>query len=208
MPSENVMTTENARRQIDAISIATPCPMKWSKMNRSDIEATRFCDRCHKHVHDVSRMQDSDVVSLLDRSRTDADVCVRLFRRPDGTIVTASCPPPPPAPPKRRRQFTLAMMMGLVTAAGGLFAMMPVIGPPMRAWMQSWIEPTPPVSPPIAGGYLLGSVCFDLEDDPFNQIDNVLDNAEAETGETGENGELVEVVEWAFDVASDAEPDQ
>jgi hypothetical protein len=52
--------------------------------------ATRFCDQCALNVHDVAGMKRRDAETLLDRP--DVRLCVRLTKRPDGTVVTAETP--------------------------------------------------------------------------------------------------------------------
>jgi hypothetical protein len=50
----------------------------------------RFCDSCSKHVYNVSDLTADEVVALIQKSHGQS--CVRLFRRKDGTVLTADCP--------------------------------------------------------------------------------------------------------------------
>ncbi len=45
----------------------------------------RFCAECRQSVHDLSAFTRAEALHLLD---TSSDVCVRLARRGDGTVVT------------------------------------------------------------------------------------------------------------------------
>jgi hypothetical protein len=50
----------------------------------------RTCAQCGKQVFNLARMTRAEAEALL-QERVDG-VCVRLFRRGDGTILTADCP--------------------------------------------------------------------------------------------------------------------
>jgi hypothetical protein len=73
---------------LDTIAIATPCTVPWDGMEGDD--RTRFCTKCSKHVHDISELTASQAIQLL--NATEQLPCVRLFRRPDGRVVTSDCP--------------------------------------------------------------------------------------------------------------------
>ncbi len=72
---------------LDEVCIASPCPVKWDQM-RGD-EQTRFCDLCHLNVYNISKMTRAEATDLL---KSKGDVCLRLFRRKDGTVMTKDCP--------------------------------------------------------------------------------------------------------------------
>lgn len=67
--------------------IASPCHEDWDQMTGDDKK--RFCHSCEKNVHNLSSMSDQEISDLL--SRPD-NVCVRLYKRHDGTILTEDCP--------------------------------------------------------------------------------------------------------------------
>ena len=72
---------------LDAITIPVSCPVPWDDM--SGDHRTRFCDKCSQNVHDVSELTHAEAVSLV----TDGDKlpCLRIYRRPDGRVMTADC---------------------------------------------------------------------------------------------------------------------
>jgi hypothetical protein len=77
------------RSVLDRISIASPCSANWDQMQGDD--RRRFCADCKLHVHDLSRMTADEAITLLhDAGRQ--RVCVRLYRRADGTVLTRDCP--------------------------------------------------------------------------------------------------------------------
>jgi hypothetical protein len=53
-------------------------------------ERTRFCNQCSKHVYNLSDMSRDDAERLV--NDTEGPVCVRFYRRADGTVLTADCP--------------------------------------------------------------------------------------------------------------------
>jgi hypothetical protein len=77
------------------IRIEDPCEEDWGAMRPED--GRRFCDRCTKHVHDLSSMTEAQAREVLAR-KEDRRVCVRylhddqgriVFRQPDVVPVTS-----------------------------------------------------------------------------------------------------------------------
>ena len=73
---------------LDELRIATPCRADWNRMTGD--ERARFCQACHKNVYDVSQMTRAQVQQLI--REKEGDVCLRLHRRADGTVITSDCP--------------------------------------------------------------------------------------------------------------------
>jgi hypothetical protein len=74
---------------LDRVVIASPCSADWHSMTGDD--KRRFCAQCRLHVHDLSAMTGAEAERLLRRAG-EGRVCVRLFRRADGTVLTKDCP--------------------------------------------------------------------------------------------------------------------
>jgi hypothetical protein len=75
------------------IKIASPCPVTWDSMARTSDEAKRFCGDCRKHVYSIDKMNASDARALIaNATQPESSVCVQLYRRADGTIITDDCP--------------------------------------------------------------------------------------------------------------------
>ena len=70
------------------LRIASPCPAAWDSMQGDD--RVRFCASCSKHVYNVSDLTADEAVALIQNS--EGHSCVRLYRRKDGTVLTADCP--------------------------------------------------------------------------------------------------------------------
>jgi hypothetical protein len=72
---------------LDSIAIPVACPVPWDAM-RGDAR-TRFCEKCSQNVHDVSELSRAEAVQLV--TSGEKVPCVRLYRRPDGRVMTADC---------------------------------------------------------------------------------------------------------------------
>jgi hypothetical protein len=73
---------------LDQLRIASPCPANWEQM--SGDERVRFCDLCNLHVYNIARLTRKEAESLI--AGTEGRVCARIYRRPDGTVITKDCP--------------------------------------------------------------------------------------------------------------------
>jgi hypothetical protein len=73
---------------LDKVSVATPCPADWDRMVGGD--RVRFCGQCQLNVYNLSAMSRDDAESLI--TRTEGRLCVRFYRRRDGSILTEDCP--------------------------------------------------------------------------------------------------------------------
>jgi hypothetical protein len=53
-------------------------------------DRVRFCDRCNLDVYNLAGMSRGEAETLVRRSA--GRLCVRLYRRQDGTVLTRDCP--------------------------------------------------------------------------------------------------------------------
>lgn len=70
-------------------SVASPCPASWEAMSGDD--KVRFCSECKLNVYNLSEMSKTEAEKLL-RSHEGDRLCIRLYLRADGTIITQDCP--------------------------------------------------------------------------------------------------------------------
>jgi hypothetical protein len=73
---------------LDVIGVASPCHASWEGMvgdNRS-----RFCGECQKNVYNLSGMTKDEAEALV--NAREGKLCVRFYRRADGTVLTEDCP--------------------------------------------------------------------------------------------------------------------
>lgn len=68
--------------------IASPCSARWEDMAGDD--KRRLCCQCDLHVHNLAAMSGAEIEELLRTSGSTP--CVRMYRRADGTVITADCP--------------------------------------------------------------------------------------------------------------------
>lgn len=73
---------------LDNLRVAAPCSSDWNQMLGT--ERVRFCSQCNLNVYNLSSMKRSEAEALI--SSTEGRLCVRYYRRADGTILTDNCP--------------------------------------------------------------------------------------------------------------------
>lgn len=101
---------------LDDVRIAAPCKANWEAMVGDD--HVRFCGQCEKNVYNLSSLSREEAEALL--VAKEGKMCVRIFRREDGTVLTDDCPV---GMKKRRRRRAAAAAVG-----GGLMAAAAAIG--------------------------------------------------------------------------------
>ncbi len=70
------------------IRIASPCQVSWDAMKGD--ERVRFCGQCSRHVYNLSAMSADEAADLVEHH--EGRLCVRFYRRADGTVLTQDCP--------------------------------------------------------------------------------------------------------------------
>jgi hypothetical protein len=70
------------------LTIAKPCPASWDGMRGDD--RVRHCELCKLNVYNIAALTTDEAIGLIERSEGRA--CIRLFKRADGTVLTADCP--------------------------------------------------------------------------------------------------------------------
>src|SRR5262245_36275303 len=88
---------------LDLVEIPIPCEVPWSSMPGD--EQVRHCGQCKQSVYNVSAFTRAEAMQLL-RSRA----CLRIYRRPDNTVITSDC----------RARLRAARKRGLLVFAGAL----------------------------------------------------------------------------------------
>jgi hypothetical protein len=73
---------------LDNIHIASPCSADWNEMFGNGRK--RFCGDCKLNVYNLSDMTRGEAEEFL--AASEGRVCVRFFRRTDGTVLTKDCP--------------------------------------------------------------------------------------------------------------------
>lgn len=161
---------------LDNIRIASPCSADWSKMVGDD--RSRFCGSCEKHVYNLSAMTADEATQLI-RER-EGNLCGRLFRRADGTVLTSDCPVGARAVWRRTKQLAVACTAAVLIGVGGMMlpnvvaarssSNPPTGGPVVQKAVALWDDllvwigvrrrfavaggcaPPPPITSPVNGG--------------------------------------------------------
>lgn len=104
---------------LDNIRVASPCKADWNQMYGNDRK--RFCSECKLNVYNLSDMKRDEAESFLMAS--EGRVCVRYFRRADGTVLTKNCPVGWQAVKQRVSRVITAALSLILGFFGGLFAL-------------------------------------------------------------------------------------
>jgi hypothetical protein len=132
----------NALHRID---IPSPCTASWDQMTGND--RVRHCGDCNKNVFNLSAMREAEAAALLAASG-DGELCVRFYRRQDGTVMTSDCgasaPPAYVAPPWAGLPGVASLAFAALAAAG--CAPLPVLPPAVDQLPPVAIAPQPAVT--------------------------------------------------------------
>lgn len=111
-----MMTSRNSKFDINSIYVASPCPASWDAMHGDN--RSRRCDQCELMVYNIEGLTTAETSALI-AERTER-ICVKLRRRPDGTVITRDCPKGLAAYRKRLGVFAgaaVAAILGLFSPA-------------------------------------------------------------------------------------------
>lgn len=103
---------------LDNIRVASPCPANWDQMPGD--ERKRFCSQCSLNVYNLSGMTRDEAENLLLTS--EGRVCIRFYRRADGTILTKDCPVGWQAVKRRVSRAATAVVSLCAGIFAGIFA--------------------------------------------------------------------------------------
>lgn len=102
---------ERGNRGLEDVSVAVPCTEPWSEMTGSG--RVRHCDKCSLNVYNLSAMTRAKAEKLI-RSK-EGRLCVRYYRRPDGTILTSDCSETRAAAIRARTAGLVALLLLVTT---------------------------------------------------------------------------------------------
>ena len=139
---------------LNNLSVASPCSADWSEMYGDDRK--RFCGDCKLNVYNLSGMTRDEAETLV--MNAEGRLCVRFYKRADGSVITADCPVGWAKVKQRTKLWATAaasLLMALFT--GVLFVsafskQKTIVGklvpfatptPDMRSTMGAMVAPTP-----------------------------------------------------------------
>lgn len=192
----------DATALLSRVSVASPCHASWDEMHGGD--RVRSCDHCQKKVYNLSEMTADEAAALVrDAEGAGRPMCVRFYRRADGTMLTRDCPVGLSRVRKRAARAVAAVFGSALVTGGALTHLLdrrdtmgsptverPVsVQPLMGAVAPTTPDPTPTPEPyvemgeasvePIQGKMIQGRSRIDRE--PVNGRMVVLPMASAET---------------------------
>ena len=126
---------------LEHVKVAAPCPADWGRMVGD--ERVRYCDRCSLHVYNLSGMTRRAAEALVTSS--EGRLCVRFYRRADGTILTRNCPVGLSAL-KRRAATATATLTAVLGFFSGLGLSLGVEHGLSPSVMEESAVPAPPMS--------------------------------------------------------------
>ncbi len=97
---------------LNNIQIASPCPADWNEMYGDDRK--RFCGDCKLNVYNLSGMTKDEAESLV--MNAEGRLCVRFYRRADGSVITQDCPVGWAKVKQRTRVYAAAAAASLIMA--------------------------------------------------------------------------------------------
>lgn len=151
---------------LDRMQIAKPCRANWDEMEGG--KQVRFCGQCRQNVYDLSELSGDEARALI--LRHEGKLCVRFFRRRDGTVLTKDCP----EGVRAARVRSAGIAAGIAAAAGlagGLIqglrgrqlpvAVAPPVAQPVTPTDE--VEVPPPAPPPEP---MMGAMVYTPEPTP------------------------------------------
>ena len=117
---------------LDRISVAAPCHADWESMSGTD--RVRHCGQCDKNVYNISAISRQEAEDLI--RENEGRLCVRFYRRADGTVLTQNCPVGLRAIGRRISRVAGAAMSAaaaVASASAAQFPMLPIAAEMMKA---------------------------------------------------------------------------
>ena len=146
-------TMARFKHPLEHVEVAAPCKADWEQMIGS--ERMRFCGECNLNVYNLSGMTRFEAESLI--ARNEGRLCVRFYRRRDGSIITNDCPVGLRAIQRRVSYLAKAM----IAAA---FTFLTSIG------LQSVIPSLPPFGPQANMGAMVRPASLIVSPPPYTQV--------------------------------------
>ena len=126
---------------LNNIKIASPCSADWNEMFGDSRK--RFCGDCSLNVYNLSGMTRDEAEALI--MNAEGRVCVRFYRRVDGSIITRDCPVGWARVKQRTRVYSTAIASLLMALFTGLLfvSLLSHQKPTMGKLLTPFATPTP-----------------------------------------------------------------
>ncbi|MBV9211584.1 MAG: hypothetical protein JOZ52_13180 [Acidobacteria bacterium] len=100
---------------LSRVKVAAPCSADWESMIGD--ARRRFCSQCELNVYNLSEMTKREAEEFLNQS--EGRLCVRFYRRADGTILTQDCPVGLRAMRRRLKRIRTAIVSTVLSFLAG-----------------------------------------------------------------------------------------
>jgi TonB family protein len=152
---------------LNMISIAAPCSANWNEMTGND--QVRFCQQCSLNVYNLSNMAQDQAEELI--RNKEGRLCVRFYRRSDGTILTQNCPVGLQALKKKIARTATAIISAVLSfgASFGMFSYLTskkTVETPLMGSIAANYDPTP------KNNYVQGEMAIDTNLTPKDELTN------------------------------------
>ena len=111
---------------LNQVRIASPCEVGWDTMKGDD--RVRHCAQCDRSVYNLAKLTAAEAVALL--RAEGGPPCLQIWRRADGTVLTADCPVGRRVVARRRSCLALAAAVALGLLGAGVWATHRPLPPP------------------------------------------------------------------------------
>lgn len=101
---------------LDRVTVAAACSADWDEMIGND--RMRFCGQCKLNVYNLSGVTRRQAESRI--ASAEGRLCVRFYRRADGTILTENCPVGLRAIKRRMSRAANAALSAILSFLAGL----------------------------------------------------------------------------------------
>ncbi len=148
---------------LNNIKVASPCSADWNEMYGDGRK--RFCGDCKLNVYNLSGMTRDQAETLV--MNAEGRLCVRFYKRADGSVITADCPVGWAKVKQRTRVYATAvasLLMALFT--GVLFVSAFSKQKTMIGKLIPFTTPTPRYEP------LMGAISMPPKDTNSNTNSN------------------------------------
>lgn len=102
---------------LNNIKIASPCPADWNEMYGDGRK--RFCGYCKLNVYNLSGMSRDEAEALI--MNAEGRLCVRFYKRVDGSVITQDCPVGWAKVKHRTKVFATAAFSLIMALLSGVF---------------------------------------------------------------------------------------
>lgn len=111
---QEIISTEILKR----VKVAAPCAQSWEAMPGG--ERVRSCERCGHKVYNLSGMTAHEAAKLVRGAEGTRRLCVRYYRRADGSMMTRDCPVGVRAVRRRIARFASCTFASILLVGGAL----------------------------------------------------------------------------------------